>query len=175
MDSNLLLCGMILLFSECNTEKHKIRLNFIVALTENTPSFLQANSFTCNKTRHVAYCMNVWTREMLPEHLFRQNWINDLLTKTREKLNPSWLKAAASGNKITILTDSEHTNVSSAGIHELRSTNKALCFNNFMIHLTPLWRSTLKITTRTMTSQYWQVAFLTKTVLTTNHRQKLHS
>lgn len=65
--------------------------------------------------------------------------------------------------------------MSSAGIHELRSTNKALCFNNFIIHLTPLWRSTLKITTRTMTSQYWQVAFLTKTVLTTNQKQKLHS
>lgn len=66
-------------------------------------------------------------------------------------------------------------NVSPASVHELRSTNQPLCLNNLLICSTPPCRSTRKITAQTMTSQYGQVAFSTKTALTTNHRQTFHS
>lgn len=143
----------------------KIRLNFIVILSWTAPRIKPGMLYIA------------WTYE--PQKISPRGKTGEM---SCEILQQRRERSVIGGVKLRLVEMTSHDqliantqNVSPASIHELRSTNQTLCLNNLLICSTPPCRSTRKITAQTMTSQYWQVAFSTKTALTTNHRQTFHS
>lgn len=139
----------------------KIRLNFIVILSWTAPRIKPGMLYMA------------WTYE--PQKRSPRGKTGEM---SCEILQQRRERSVIGGVKLRLVEMASHDQLianTPASIHELRSTNQTLCLNNLLICSTPPCRSTRKITAQTMTSQYGQVAFSTKTALTTNHRQTFHS